>query len=83
MPEKQKDMSGVLFVNDRKEKENQPDYKGRITVDGEERWLSCWEKESRAGGKYWSLAVSPMDPPVEIVPDTPIANSEDDDNLPF
>jgi len=86
MPEKQRDMSGVLFKNDKKEKDNQPDYKGRITVDGEERWLAAWVKEAKSGSKFMSLAVTPMDPPEDEDPpdeeDTPSENGEDD-GLPF
>jgi len=83
MAEKQRDMSGVLFPNDRKENENQPDFKGRITVDGVERWLSCWNKTSKRNSPYMSLAVTDMDPPeVEDVP-TDAPAGDDPDKLPF
>jgi len=49
------DNSGALFKNDRKEKENQPDYKGRAEVNGEEYWLAAWLKTSDKG-KYMSIA---------------------------
>jgi hypothetical protein len=35
---------GVLFINNRKEKEKQPDRKGEINIDGKEYWLSGWTK---------------------------------------
>lgn len=47
---------GVLFPNDRKTKANHPDYKGHVDIDGEERWLSAWVKESK-NGEFLSLAV--------------------------
>ena len=48
--------SGVLFKNDRKEKETHPDYKGKINCGGTERWLSAWIKEGKSG-KFMSLAI--------------------------
>ncbi len=56
----QRDMSGVLFKNDRKTQENQPGYKGTIIVEGVEYYLSAWVKEGK-NGKFFSLAVSPKD----------------------
>jgi hypothetical protein len=48
-------LRGVLFKNDRKEKDTHPDYKGSCEVDGEEYWISAWIKEGR-NGKFMSLS---------------------------
>ncbi len=59
--ENRKDNSGVLFKNDKKESEKHPNYKGNITVDGKDYWLSAWIKEGKSG-KFMGLAVSPKEP---------------------
>ena len=51
---------GVLFKNDRKEKDSHPDYKGSINIGGEEFWLSAWIKDGNKG-KFMSLSVSPKE----------------------
>ena len=56
----QRDNSGVLFKNDRKDKPTAPDYKGNVTVDGKPYWLSAWVKEGKTG-KFMGLALSPKD----------------------
>ena len=52
----QKDFTGALFINDRKEEETHPDYKGSVVIEGVEYWVSAWEKVSQAGKDYISLA---------------------------
>ena len=49
---------GVLFVNNRKEKDNHPDYTGNINVDGTEKQLSAWKKTSKNGKTFLSISVS-------------------------
>ena len=55
-----RDNSGVLFKNDRKDSEKHPDYKGYLTVNNQEFWLSAWIKEGKSG-KYMGLAISPKE----------------------
>ncbi len=79
----QRDNSGVLFSNDKKDNERAPHYKGNITVDGKDYWLSAWVKEGKSG-KFMGLAVSPKEEykpkPSERSKATGFDNAED---LPF
>lgn len=53
-------LRGVLFKNDRKEKDTHPDYKGQCEVGGAEFWLSAWIKEGNKG-KFMSLSFQPKE----------------------
>ncbi len=53
---------GVLFKNDRKEKETHPDYKGSYTdASGAEFWLSAWIKKDKNGKSFMSLSTTAKD----------------------
>jgi uncharacterized protein (DUF736 family) len=49
---------GVLFPNDKGDNENRPDYTGKINVDGVEKRLAAWVKNSAKIGDYLSISVS-------------------------
>jgi hypothetical protein len=55
-----RDNSGVLFKSDNRDNERAPHYKGNITVNGQDFWLSAWIKEGKSG-KFMGLAVSPKE----------------------
>jgi hypothetical protein len=76
---------GVLFINDRKEKDSHPDRNGSLNIDGKEYWLSGWDKQTSKGDTI-SLSVQPKDAtksrqnaPSNAAP----ANNDFDDDLPF
>ena len=76
----QRDNSGVLFKSDKIENERSPQYKGNITVDGKDYWISAWIKEGKSG-KFMGLAVSPKE---EYQPkQAPKKTSFDDEDMPF
>jgi uncharacterized protein (DUF736 family) len=47
---------GVLFRNNRKEKDTHPDFTGSINIEGEDRWLDAWVRESKDGKKFFSIS---------------------------
>ena len=60
MAYEQKDNSGTLFVNDRKEKDSQPDRTGTALIDGVEYWVSGWIKQGK-NGQFLSIAFKRRD----------------------
>lgn len=58
MAYEQKDNSGTLFKNDKREKDTHPHATGTALIDGVEYWVSAWTKDG-AKGKFQSLAFKP------------------------
>lgn len=77
--------SGAIFKNDFKTADNQPDYRGKINVNGKEWEIALWVKEAQQAGKYFSASIKePWVKPEESVPTAKITSVEDeDDGLPF
>jgi uncharacterized protein (DUF736 family) len=86
MAYEQRDNSGSLFKNDRKEKETHPDYKGTAMVGGVEMWMSAWLKTASNGSKFMSFSFQPKDQqaaqPTPKKAAAPAAPDFDDD-MPF
>lgn len=60
MAYEQRDNSGTLFKNSRKESDKHPDRTGTALIDGVEYWVSGWVKEG-AKGPFMSLAFKRRD----------------------
>ena len=51
--------TGAIFKNDKKQG-NQPDYRGKVNVNGKEMEIALWVKESSKGMKYFSCSFSEL-----------------------
>lgn len=56
-----KDNSGSLFVNDKKERDSQPDRRGSARIDGVDYWVSGWVKKKEDGTPWMSLSYQRKD----------------------
>jgi hypothetical protein len=80
----QRELSGVLFKNDKKGNEKAPDYQGNCLIAGEKLQISAWIKEG-AKGKFMSLAFSEPFVKSESAPVKKASDPMDDlqDDVPF
>ena len=69
--------TGAIFKNDKKTSANQPDYRGKVNVNGKEMEVALWVKTSSAGNSYFSASFS--EPYVAPQTQPVVAN----DDLPF
>jgi uncharacterized protein (DUF736 family) len=91
MAYEQKELTGSLFKNDRKETDTHPDYKGSATINGVSHWLDAWINTAADGSKYMSLKMKPKDAQAPrqqyqqtgYRPSEEIAADLDDSDVPF
>jgi uncharacterized protein (DUF736 family) len=91
MSYEQRDNSGSLFKNDRKEQDSHPDYTGSAKIDGKEFYINAWVKESKNGKKFFSFSFKAKlmsdraSPPTGGKNDqrTVTADFDDDPEIPF
>ncbi len=69
--------TGAIFKNDKKTSQNQPDYRGKVNVNGKEMEIALWVRTSSAGNSYFSASFSEP----YVAPQTQPVVSNDD--LPF
>ena len=83
MAYEQKDNSGSLFKNDKKEKDTHPDYRGDCTVNGVKKSIGAWIKKDKNGKSFISLSFGePFQKTDKAEPKKDVFDDLDD-NLPF
>ncbi len=90
MAYEQKDNSGSIFANDRKETDSHPDGKGSAMIGGVEYWVSSWNNKTKEGKPYRNLSFQPKEAPKaqatqSAAPRRQIGGISDaiDDEIPF
>jgi hypothetical protein len=83
MPYEQRDNSGSLFKNDKRETESHPNLKGSALIGGTEYWVSAWTKVPKTGDKWVSLSFTPKEARAATRPATTPALDAWDDPVPF
>lgn len=85
----QRDNSGILGKNGRREKDTHPTHTGQCTIDEKQYWISAWVKDGRDGSRFFSLAFKPkMERDYQGAPANPPAQTGAhadgfDDSVPF
>lgn len=75
MANQQKEKSGILFKNDRKESDTHADYNGSCTIEGREYWMNAWIKEGQRG-KFMSFSFKPKQNEVQRAVSQPPARTQ-------
>lgn len=57
----QKDNSGALFANTKREKDSHPNATGSAMIGGVEYWVSAWTNKSEKGTVYQGLKFEPKE----------------------
>lgn len=79
----QRDNSGSIFRNEKKESENHPNGTGKCMVGGVMYYISAWVKTDKNGHKWQSLSFKPVDdkpkPKKEINGSDPFGDFDSDE----
>ena len=73
---------GSIWMNDKKETENHPDFKGSLNVNGQDFWVSAWKRKEGAKPTSPSLTFS-IKAKNEGVGQVSNTSQEPNDDIPF
>jgi len=76
-----RDMSGSVFKNTRRDRENSPELTGSGMIFGKDVWINAWVKVDKNGNKWISFSFKEKQPKPET--DTRPMSQITDDEIPF
>ena len=56
-----KENTGSLFINEKREKDTQPNMKGSGLIDGVEYWISAWTNTTNTGDRWQKVIFEPKE----------------------
>ena len=59
---KHKELEGSLFLNNFKERDQHPDYTGKLVVEGKTYQIACRKNQTKSGSDYFKLKLSEDEP---------------------
>lgn len=83
------DNSFALFVNNNKQKENQPDYTGRLTINGQNYRIAGWKRVKQETGLQYLAGRVELEQEAGQYTQTSVTNitpkpkPSNDDDIPF
>lgn len=82
---KQKDLTGKLKKNAKREKDSHPHYKGTCTINGSRFWISAWiNEDEQTHEKYMGLRFAPItDQPQQPARPSKLPTDTGSDDVPF
>lgn len=95
MAYEERNNSGTLFRNDRRQNDRQPEYTGTAIINGAQMRISAWVRTSKNGNKFFSLSFDEPQPKQDYAPKeqkqyapqkptaAPAAPQSSDPDLPF
>lgn len=83
MAYEQRDMSGSLFRNDKREKDTHPNARGSAMIGGVEYWVDAWTKKDKNGNPWQSLSFKAKEAKTTTPAPQPRATDDMADDIPF
>jgi len=82
MSYEQRELSGSLFINDKRDPEkNQPNMNGKCLIDGTLYYMDAWTKKKDDGAKWLSVAFKACERQADD--GAPPPEDDDGDEMPF
>jgi hypothetical protein len=82
MAYEQRDNSGSMFKNTRKDSDRHADMTGSIMVDGQEYWVNAWRKVDKNNNPWYSFSLKKKEPR-QGGGNPPSPRTVSDDEIPF
>jgi len=83
MAYEQRDNTGSLFKNDKREKDTHANARGSARIDGVDYWVDAWTKKDKNGNPWQSLSFKRKDAKAAAAKPAAPKRALDESDIPF